>query len=280
MVAEVNLQRIQKLLSAQGIASRRQVDEWLQQGRIRVNGRVAKPGDQISGKEKLSLDDKPLRLNRNPFKPKLLMYHKPVGQISTRNDPEHRPTVFSSLPGLANGRWIGIGRLDINTSGLMLFTNDGELANRMMHPSSEIKRIYAVRIHGQPSAEQLKKLTSGVELEDGMASFDELVDAGGQGQNHWYHVSLHEGRNREVRRLWEAIDMQVSRLMRIAYGPFTLPKWLKPGNSRYFEERDVKLLYQQLSLDFPESQTISIKKSAVKKSRNPRKVFSKNNKSR
>jgi len=245
------MERIQKLLAHHGIGSRRQIDLWLQQGRIKVNGRVAKPGDQIDGSEKVALDDKPVRLGRHQIKPKVLMYHKPVGRVCSRGDPEGRPDVFAQLPRLQQGRWIGIGRLDINTSGLLLFTNHGELANRMMHPSFELEREYAVRVRGQISADTLQTLQQGVDLEDGPAAFERIVDGGGQGSNHWYHVVLREGRNREVRRLWEAVGAEVSRLMRVRYHDFNLPKWLKPGKSRFLEDDQVRRLFDKLDLDYP-----------------------------
>ena len=245
------MDRIQKVLAHHGIGSRREIDALLQQGRIKVNGRVAKPGDQLAGGEKISLDDKPVRLSRHIIKPKLLQYHKPVGRVCTRSDPERRPDVFAQLPKLQQGRWITIGRLDINTSGLLLFSNHGELANRMMHPSFELEREYAVRVRGQISADDLKSLQSGIELEDGPAAFDQIVDGGGQGTNHWYHVILREGRNREVRRLWEAVGAEVSRLIRVRYHSFTLPKWLKPGKSSFIDDDAVKKLFHSLELDYP-----------------------------
>ena len=242
------LQRIQKYLAHQGVASRRQVDQMLQDGRISVNGRTAKPGDQVDGSEKIALDGKLLRLQRQGFKPKLLMYHKPVGEICSRDDPEGRRDVFAQLPGLARGRWVSIGRLDINTSGLLLFTNQGELANRLMHPSFEIEREYAVRVHGRVDSDMLNRLQEGILLEDGPAKFDQIIDSGGEGSNHWYHVIIGEGRNREVRRLWEAVGVEVSRLVRVRYDQFNLPKWLKPGKYRFFEDDVVQRLYQRLQL--------------------------------
>jgi 23S rRNA pseudouridine2605 synthase len=247
-------QRIQKLLAAQGIGSRRQIDDMLQQGRIAVNGKTAQPGDQISGSEKISIDGKPVRLSRHESKPKLLMYHKPVGVVTTRSDPEGRPTVFSQLPGLQHGRWIVIGRLDINTSGLLLFTNHGELANRLMHPSFELEREYAVRVRGDITPDKIQQLQSGVELEDGPAAFENIIDGGGQGVNHWYHVVLKEGRNREVRRLWESVGAEVSRLVRVRYHDFTLPKWLKPGKWRFFDDPVVQQLFKTLELHYPEAE--------------------------
>ncbi|MFZ9038841.1 MAG: 23S rRNA pseudouridine(2605) synthase RluB [Gammaproteobacteria bacterium] len=242
------MERIQKYLANQGVGSRRQIDALLQQGRISVNGKTAKPGDQIDGREKIAIDGKLLRLQRQLAKPKILMYHKPVGQVCTRADPEGRDDVYQHLPGLQQGRWVGIGRLDINTSGLLLFTNDGELANRLMHPSYEVEREYAVRVHGAVSPEMLQQLRDGVMLEDGPAHFDDILDSGGSGSNHWYHVVLKEGRNREVRRLWEAVGVEVSRLVRVRYDQFKLPKWLKPGKYRYLDEDVVKRVYQRLDL--------------------------------
>ena len=247
------MERIQKLLAHQGVASRRQVDLMLQQGRITVDGKPAKPGDQISGKEKISLDGKLLRMVNLESRPKLMMYHKPVGQVCTRADPEGRPDVFQNLPNLVQGRWVSIGRLDINTSGLILFTNQGELANRLMHPSYEIEREYAVRVHGAVNTDMLGQLSRGVELNDGMARFDQIIDSGGEGTNHWYHVVLKEGKNREVRRLWESVGVEVSRLVRVRYHSFNLPKWLKPGKHRVFEDEVVTRLYNNLKLEYQHS---------------------------
>ncbi len=247
------MERIQKYLARQGAGSRRQIDALLEQGRISVNGRVARPGDKIAGREKIAIDGKLLRLHRNESRPKLLLYHKPVGEICTHDDPQGRDDVFKHLPRLNQGRWVAVGRLDINTSGLLLFTTDGELANRLMHPSFEVEREYAVRVRGAVDADMLARLRSGVMLDDGEAHFDEIVDAGGSGSNHWYHVVLKEGRNREVRRLWEAVGVDVSRLVRVRYDRFKLPKWLKPGRYRFVDEAVLARLYQRLGLGSDEN---------------------------
>ncbi len=242
------MERIQKFLANQGAGSRRQIDGLLQQGRISVNGKTAKPGDQIDGREKIAIDGKLVRLPRYQSKPKILMYHKPVGEVCTRADPEGRDDVFQNLPQLKQGRWVSIGRLDINTSGLLIFTSDGELANRLMHPSYEVEREYAVRVHGAVSLEMLQQLRDGIELEDGPAKFEDILDSGGSGSNHWYHVVLKEGRNREVRRLWQAVGVEVSRLVRVRYDQFNLPKWLKPGKYRFLDDEVVIRVYQRLGL--------------------------------
>ncbi len=247
------MDRIQKYLAHQGIGSRRQVDSLLQQGRITVNGKVAKPGDQVSGGEKIAIDGKLQRLQQQVSRPKILLYHKPVGEICTRDDPEGREDVFQNLPKLNQGRWVSIGRLDINTSGLLLFCSDGQLANRLMHPSYQVEREYACRVRGEVSLEMLQQLRDGITLEDGIARFEDIIDSGGTGTNHWYHVILREGRNREVRRLWEAVGVEVSRLMRVRYEQFHLPKWLKPGKFRFLDDDAVARVYKRLDLEVQES---------------------------
>lgn len=214
--------RIQKVLADAGLGSRREIEGWIAAGRIQINGRVAKLGDRLGPGDQVRLDGKPLRLTPAAVAapPRVIAYHKPEGEIVTRHDPEGRPTVFDRLPPLERGRWIAIGRLDINTSGLLLLTNQGELAHRLMHPSREIEREYAVRILGTAPREALQRLVHGVELDDGPARFEEIVesDTSSRGANRWYHVLLREGRNREVRRLWEAVGVKVSRLMRVRFG--------------------------------------------------------------
>lgn len=226
-------EKLQKIMAGAGIASRRESEKWIQAGRVSVNGKIAEIGDRATIRDTIRVDGKPLRVTKpEDFQRKIIVYHKPEGEISSKKDPEGRPTIFDTLPKVRNSRWLSVGRLDFNTSGLILFTNDGNLANKLMHPSTEIVRKYAVRVRGQVSDDILKQLQVGVELEDGEAHFDTIEEAGGERSNHWYHVTLKEGRNREVRRLWEAFDIQVSRLHRIQYGPFELPRALKRGRWR------------------------------------------------
>ena len=223
-------ERLQKFLARMGLGSRRQIEDWIRQGRITVNGAVAQLGDQVNGAEKMQIDGKPVQVRPFGQRRRVLAYYKPVGEMTSRHDPEGRPTVFEHLPPLRDSRWIAVGRLDLNTQGLLLLTNDGELANRLMHPSSQIEREYAVRVLGEVPPEMLKRLREGVTLEDGVARFDDIREAGGEGANHWYHVILREGRHREVRRLWESQGVTVSRLTRVRYGSVTLRRGLHPGH--------------------------------------------------
>jgi 23S rRNA pseudouridine2605 synthase len=228
--------RLQKLLAAAGLGSRRTIEQWIRDGRITVAGRVAQLGDRAGPGDEVLLDGRKLHLesSRAPTR-EILLYHKPVGEMTTRSDPQGRPTVFERLPQPRSGRWITVGRLDVNTSGLLLFTTDGELAHRLMHPSSEIDREYLVRIRGRPSDVAIKQLLEGILIEDGPARFDSIVQDETDGSHTTFRVVLHEGRNREVRRIWSAIGFEVSRLMRIRYGPVELPRDLKPGGSRLAE---------------------------------------------
>lgn len=246
-------ERLQKVLARAGYGSRRQIEDWIRAGRIEVDGETATLGCSISGREKIRIDGKPVScaaaLSRTSHR--TLMYHKPVGELTTRSDPEGRPTVFDRLPVLKTGRWISIGRLDLNTSGLLLLTTDGDLANRLMHPSGEIERVYAVRVLGEVDEDMLGRLRAGVRLEDGMAAFTDILDAGGAGANHWYHVTLREGRNREVRRLWESQGVQVSRLARVRFGPIDLPRQLRPGKFRDLTRQEAVALYRSVGLKAP-----------------------------
>lgn len=236
--SEEQPERLQKLLSRAGVGSRREVDAWIQDGRVMVNGTVAQPGDRALASDRITVDGKPVESrSAESVVRRVLVYNKPEGEVTTRHDPEGRPTVFDNLPRLRDQRWIGVGRLDINTTGLMLFTTDGELANRLMHPSSEIDREYAVRIFGTVDDAMIQRLRDGVLLDDGVAAFSDISPAGGKGQNQWFHVTLMEGRNREVRRLWESQGVRVSRLKRVRYGPIFLPSRLSVGR---WEELDQK----------------------------------------
>ena len=257
-------ERIQKLLSRAGIASRRKIEEWIREGRIRVNDRVAQLGDHAEDTDQIYLDGRLLKKNElSTAKQRIILYHKPEGEVCTRDDPEGRPTIYDNLPKLRNGRWISIGRLDVNTSGLLLLTTDGDLAHRLMHPSFTVEREYAVRILGPVSPEVLQNLQDGVELEDGMARFDSILDAGGAGVNHWYHVVLHEGRNREVRRLWESQGVTVSRLMRIRFGPATLPRALRVGRWMELEGPEAQALLDAVGVKSTIDEKPQVRKKKV-----------------
>jgi len=245
-------ERLQKVLARAGFGSRREIEEWIRAGRLAINGKPAELGVSIDERDLVSLDGRALNLaGRSAPVQRTLVYHKPAGELTTRRDAEGRPTVFDSLPRIRNGRWITVGRLDFNTAGLLLVTTDGELAHRLMHPSWEIEREYAVRVLGKVDDQVLQRLQEGVMLEDGMAAFNSLRDAGGQGANHWYHVTVKEGRNREVRRLWESQGIQVSRLIRVRYGPVSLPAGLRAGRFRDLERAEVEALYAAVNLPVP-----------------------------
>ncbi|MGM0593330.1 MAG: 23S rRNA pseudouridine(2605) synthase RluB [Pseudomonadota bacterium] len=243
-------EKLQKVLARAGYGSRREIEGWISAGRISVNGAIVQLGERVGESDVIRIDGKVVsrtRLQSNRCR--VLMYHKPIGEVTSRNDEEGRTTVFENLPRIVNGRWIVVGRLDLNTSGLLLFTTDGELANRLMHPSYTIEREYAVRVLGEVAPEVIQRLTEGVELEDGTARFTSIVDGGGEGANHWFHVTLEEGRNREVRRLWESQGVTVSRLTRVRYGPIKLPRWLRPGRWEELSEDKVSLLRQSVGLE-------------------------------
>ena len=243
-------EKLQKVLARAGYGSRREIEGWIAEGRITVNKQTAKLGDRISERDAILIDGHPPQAHRlaGP-KRRVLAYYKPEGEVCTRTDEQGRATIFDHLPKLRNGRWIAVGRLDISTMGLILLTTDGELAHRLMHPSSEVEREYAVRVLGEVTPEVLQALHQGVPLEDGMAHFDAIQEAGGTGANHWYHVVLKEGRNREVRRLWESQGVTVSRLTRVRYGPVTLGRRLRAGQWRELESDEVRTLAQHAGLE-------------------------------
>jgi 23S rRNA pseudouridine2605 synthase len=225
-----NTWKLQKVLANAGFGARREMERWIAIGRVLVNGRIAEIGMRVGETDTITVDGRRIPVVAiGVRRRRVLCYHKPAGEACTRHDPEGRPTVFEHLPSLKQGRWIGIGRLDLDSSGLLLFTNDGELSHRLMHPSSRIEREYAVRVLGAVTPEKLAQLKAGVPLEDGMAHFEEVREAGGEGANRWYHVTLREGRNREVRRLWEAQGYSVSRLIRVRFDSVVLRRGLRAG---------------------------------------------------
>ena len=238
--------KLHKALADAGYGSRRELEEWIVAGRVNVNGLPAHVGQRVGPEDKIRLNGKLVQLKFQLRLPRVLVYHKPEGEIVSKDDPDGRPSVFARLPRLKSGRWISIGRLDFNSCGLLLFTNDGGLANRMMHPRYEIDREYAVRVLGEATPEMLERLRRGVELEDGPASFNFIEEAGGEGSNRWYRVILAEGRNREVRRMFEAVGLMVSRLMRVRYGPVHLSPRLKRGQCRDLEPGEVQDLLKLL----------------------------------
>ena len=239
------------MLAQAGLGSRRAMETWIEAGRITVNGRVATVGTRVTSRDLVKVGQRTLRWPSPRRLPEVLIYHKPEGEVTSRDDPGGRPTVFDRLPRLRMGRWLAVGRLDYNTSGLLLFTTSGELANRLMHPRYEMEREYAVRTLGRLAPQQLERLTSGVELDDGLARCLKLEDGGGEGANHWYRVVLTEGRNRIVRRLFSAVGLTVSRLMRVRFGPVALPPRLKRGQMRRLDTEGVRALLE--ALDQPDS---------------------------
>jgi 23S rRNA pseudouridine2605 synthase len=247
----MNKERIQKALARQGLGSRRQIESWVVQGEISLNGGLAQLGDHVKAGDVVMHNGRKIIIKEPNLKlPRVIMYHKPEGEVCSRHDPGGRPSMFDKLPGLKHSRWVAVGRLDLNTSGLILLTDNGDLANRLMHPSQQMQREYAVRVLGEVSKDMLKQLTHGVKLEDGLARFEDIVDSGGSGANHWYHVVLMEGRNREVRRMWEAVGVKVSRLMRVRYANVILTKSQRPGQCRELSDRKVIELADMVEMKF------------------------------
>lgn len=245
---DTSSEKLQKILAQAGLGSRREMEVWISEGRIRLNDKIALLGDRASPQDNISVNNQLLKRQHVSSKTRVLLYHKPDNQVCTRKDEEGRETVFSSLPMLRNGRWIMIGRLDLNTSGLLLFTNNGELAFRLMHPKYQVEREYAVRVFGKVDESMLRRLKNGVMLEDGEAKFDDVYLSGGDGSNVWYHVVLREGKNKEVRRLWESQGVTVSRLTRVRYGELALPPYLKAGRWQELEGSDLVDLQKHVGL--------------------------------
>lgn len=242
-------ERLQKLLANAGLGSRRHLETLISEGRVKVNGVVAKLGDRATAADRIEVDGRPIGGKRLSSQARLaIMYNKPEGELVTRHDPEGRKTVFDHLPRLPAGRWIAVGRLDVNSAGLLLFTNDGELANRLMHPRTQIDREYAVRVKGEVTDEMVRRLVNGIELDDGPARFEDVVEAGGEGSNRWFHLVIMEGRKREVRRLWEAVGVTVSRLKRVRYGPIILDSSVKVGQWRELNPEEQRALLQVVRL--------------------------------
>lgn len=240
-------EKLQKVLARAGLGSRREMERWIEAGRVTVDGAAATLGDRVGGDARIAVDGKPLRATP-PGEARCLLYHKPPGEVCSRSDPEGRRTVFERLPKLHRGRWISIGRLDYTTSGLLLFTTDGELANALMHPRANIEREYMVRVMGEVGDDVLQRLREGVMLEDGMARFTDIQSGGGEGVNRWFYVVIMEGRNREVRRLWESQGLTVSRLKRVRYGEVFIPSRVKQGQWLELEPKDVAVLYSMAGL--------------------------------
>ncbi len=262
-------ERLQKVLANLGLGSRREIEGWISEGRIRVNGEVAELGCQIDGTETVQLDGRKITIEQENQERRVLIYYKPEGEITTRHDPEGRTTIFDSLPRINNGRWISVGRLDINTQGLLLVTNDGELAHRLMHPSHELEREYAVRVIGDFTDEMADNMRNGIEFEDGVSKFEEILWSGGTGANFWYHVTVKGGKNREVRRLWESQGLMVSRLIRIRYGNVELPKGLREGQFIDIDPDVLKELVESVGL---EHQRVTLDEKTERQRTKPRRV--------
>ena len=261
--------KLHKVLAQSGLGSRLEMEALIGQGRVLVNDQPAHVGQRIQYGDHVKVNGKPLHLRIEPPPPRILAYHKPTGEIVSHDDPQSRPTVFRKLPRLQHGKWQSVGRLDLNTEGLLLFTNSGELANKLMHPRFGLEREYAVRVLGALSNIEKAKLLAGVQLEDGEARFGSLEEGGGEGANHWYRVTIQEGRNREVRRMFEAVGHAVSRLIRIRYGKMLLPRGLKRGDWMELDALDTEQLVRSAGLGRVSAKTAPVRQSAAVKSTSP-----------
>ena len=249
-------EKLQKVLARAGLGSRREVERWIADGRLMIDNKVATIGDRVSGEEKIKLDGRVLSLSSSQAKPtRVIAYHKTMGTVCSRSDPEYDKTVFDDFPKIRAGRWVLVGRLDVNTTGLLLATTDGELANRLMHPKYEVRREYAVRVYGEVTPEMINNMLKGVELEDGLARFDSVTAQGGEGRNLWFTVTLHEGRNREVRRIWESQGVQVNRLVRNSFGPIRISRRLKKGQYEELEDNQINALYEAVNMKLPTTES-------------------------
>ncbi len=259
-------EKLQKVLARAGKGSRREMEQLISDGRASVDGKVAKLGDRVEESNLLRVDGHIVKTESlDETVCRVLTYHKPEGELCTRKDPEGRPTVFNRLPRLKSGRWIAVGRLDVNTSGLLIFTTDGELANRLMHPKFEVEREYACRVFGEVTDQKINNVRKGVELEDGPAKFKSVKSSGGEGINRWFNVVLTSGRNREVRRLWESQEVKVSRLIRVRYGEILLEKHLPQGGWAELTLKDVNYLRQMVDLPYEHKSMIKVEEGRMDK---------------
>ena len=245
MVAE----RVQKVLARVGVGSRREIENWIRQGRVSINGSAAVLGSTVDDSDSIRIDQQLVRIRRAQRAVlRVVLYHKPVGEICSRNDPGGRPTVFENLPRLRSARWVSVGRLDVNSQGLLLFTTDGDLADRLMHPSSRIEREYRCRIQGEPDRDAIRQLSEGIRLDGQVSRFERIRHQGGRGANRWYEVVVREGRYREIRRMWSAVGCRVNRLIRTRYGDLVLPRSLKAGQLRELNRAEVKALLRSVDV--------------------------------
>ncbi len=246
-------ERLQKILAASGVGSRRQMEEWISNGWVQVNGKTAQLGDKVSPDDQVTVKGNAIKLKWADRLPRIILYYKQEGEIVSRDDPQGRVSIFDRLPQAASSRWVAIGRLDINTSGLLILTTSGELVQRFAHPKFEVQREYAVRVLGEVSREQMQQLTQGIMLEDGLAQVERISEQGGEGANKWYNVVIKEGRNREVRRIFEHIGLTVSRLVRVGFGPIGLPNRLKRGQFYELNPAEVAAILKWADMALPNS---------------------------
>ena len=264
-------EKLQKVLARAGCGSRREMERAIVAGEVQVNGRIATLGDRVTGEDKIVFAGKEIKQNAKQSRRRVILYNKPEGEICSRQDPEGRRTVYQALPRLSGERWISVGRLDFNTSGLLLFTNDGDLANKLMHPSSVIDREYLVRIQGDVDDDMKKRLLDGVMLDDGPARFTDIVDGAGESRNRWFYCVVMEGRNREVRRLWESQGVRVSRLKRVRYGNIFIPSHVRVGQWLELNDKEIADLCLTAGLDVVRNPTI-VKDEKLQRERHERKL--------